>query len=169
MRSSLLALVAIGLSACGGDDGSPIDADVDHDAPSFDAAVDAATDARQIDAPVDAPAPPSDNNCTLATAVDRTAANANRTIAFANFAYNPPCMKIAAGQTVTWSGDFSFHPLRAGLIVDGMPTGQAGNPIPPTSNGVSVSATFPAAGTFGFYCNFHWPNGMKGAVYVAAP
>ena len=35
-----------------------------------------------------------------------------------------------------------------------------------TATGMSASFTFPTAGTFGFFCEFHFGSGMKGAVFV---
>ncbi|HVV83060.1 MAG TPA: plastocyanin/azurin family copper-binding protein [Kofleriaceae bacterium] len=177
-RTTLAALFTCALAAaCGsGDDsgdGQPGDdgAVFDHDAPDDGAVIDGPGDAMAIDAPgidstTDAPVQAAINGCTEATAVDRTAAGASRTISFAGEAYTPPCIKISAGQTVVWNGDFSAHPLRPGLIVGGTPQNQPGNPIPPTSSGNTRQATFAVAGSYGFYCANHFPDGMMGAIYV---
>jgi len=171
--AALVALAALaGLVPACGDDGSPaIDAAGGLDAPTDSAAADAAIDGNQVDAsPVDAAidaAPPAMiNGCTLAAAADRTAVNAARTVTFPGFAYTPRCIKIRVGQTVTWSGDLAFHPLRPGLIVGGVPMAQAGNPVPSVSAGASTTATFAAAGDYGYYCANHFGSGMVGAVYV---
>jgi len=169
--SSVISAVAcaafLAHGGCGDDGGQPIDAASAIDGRVIDAATaDAATDARPVDAPTDAPPVPMLNGCTAAAAADRTAAGASRTISFPGFAYGPPCMKIRVGQTVTWSGDLGFHPLRPGAIVNNLPMAQPGNPIPPTSAGATVSATFAAAGDVGYYCANHFPGGMFGAIYV---
>src|SRR4051812_45075648 len=121
VSSTIVALLAVGLAACpSGDDDTPIDGAVDHDAAITDAAAPdgpGPIDAMTIDAPLDAPPVPMLNNCTAGTAVNRSAPNASRAITFAGTAYATPCMRVLVGQTVTWSGDFSFHPLRAGAIV----------------------------------------------------
>jgi plastocyanin len=167
---SILAVVV--LAGCGGDDGAPTDAPVaPFDAPIDSAAIDAAatdaaTDARVIDAMPDAPGPPTINDCTEQAALDRTAAGADRSVSFPGFAYTPKCMKVRVGQTVTWTGDFGFHPLRGGLVVNGVRTPQAGNPIPATSSGASVAVTFNTAGGWGYYCNVHFAGGMRGAIFV---
>ncbi len=175
MRSSFVPFVAcaalLAHAGCGDDGGQPIDAATTDapatDAPATDApAIDAAVDARLLDAPTDAAPVVMLNGCTAAGAIDRTAAGASRTVTFPGFAYTPPCIKIRAGQTVTWSGNFGFHPLRAGAIVNNSPTGQPGNPIPTTSAGMTASATFAAAGDFGYYCASHFGGGMVGAIYV---
>ena len=61
-------------------------------------------------------------------------------------------MKIKAGQTVTWKGDHTLHPL-------GAKGGDASNPIKEAE-----TVTFPAAGTFGYVCTAHAT--MTGAILV---
>jgi plastocyanin len=122
----------------------------------------AAIDAAGVDAAVDASGPTPLNGCTAAGASDRTAAGASRLIMFVGEDYVPHCMKIKVGQSVTWSGDFGFHPLRPGTLAAEQP----GNPIPATSSGSSLTVMFPDAGDFGFYCNVHGPSGMVGAIFV---
>jgi plastocyanin len=80
--------------------------------------------------------------------------------------YSPRCLVIHVGQTVTFAGDFSTHPLRAST------RGTAGNPIPSAGMGSSTAASFSAAGFFPFYCTQHGDdlgNGMSGVVEVLAP
>jgi plastocyanin len=80
--------------------------------------------------------------------------------------YSPRCLVIHVGQTVTFAGDFSAHPLRASS------RGSAGNPIPSEGIGSSTVATFSAGGFFPFYCTQHGDdlgNGMAGVVQVQAP
>lgn len=106
------------------------------------------------------------NECT--SYVDRTAANADREITWdlGVAAQAERCMKIKVGQTVTFRGDFTMHPLKGqnGDFSDVFATvdrqvlnrgaaGQENAPIP-----------FPAAGTFGFTCSVHNP--MMGAIQV---
>lgn len=88
-----------------------------------------------------------------------------RVIVFPTAAYQPPCVAIEVGQTVTWSGNFGNHPLEGGLI-KGLPP-QPDNPIPTVGSGSTpVEVTFPDAGSWGYFCSFHEPP-MSGAVYVA--
>lgn len=88
-----------------------------------------------------------------------------RVIVFPTAAYQPPCVAIEAGQTVTWSGNFSSHPLKGGLHKGGPP--QPGNPIPTVLSGSTpVEVTFPEAGAWGYFCIAHEPP-MSGAVFVA--
>lgn len=110
------------------------------------------------------------NGCTVATATNWLETGPmGRVIDFACCSYTPPCVKIQPGRTVRWLGDFAFHPLRPGLVVAGTTQAQPGNPIPSLDAGTnSGQITFPEAGAWGFYCNFHWLTGaMYGTVFVA--
>ena len=72
--------------------------------------------------------------------------------------YTPNCIKIKVGQTVTWNGAFANHPL--------MPfNGDSNNPVTLTSTGTTKGFAFPAAGTYGFGCQFH-SFSMFGAIQV---
>ena len=74
------------------------------------------------------------------------------------FQVNPRCVQIKAGQSVTWTGSFSTHPLLAD-------EGDKPNPIATAdTSGASATVTFPTAGTYGFRCQVHAT--MKGAVLV---
>lgn len=115
-------------------------------------------------------AEPPVNGCTLSQATDWLYVGPTpRHVDFACCAYTPPCVKIRPTRTVRWLGDFTFHPLRPGLIVGGATQSQPGNPIPALDAGTtSGQISFPQAGSWGFYCNFHWlSSAMYGAVIVA--
>jgi plastocyanin len=72
----------------------------------------------------------------------------------------PNCMVIKVGQTVTWTGDLSAHPL----IPREDSTTQ--NPIVPTGQGVTqATATFPCPGDFNFSCRNH-RDAMLGTIRV---
>lgn len=117
-------------------------------------------------APADAPGSSQVNGCTAASAMDLTASTATRTISFSGTSYTPKCAKIKAGQNVTFSGAFSTHPLRAGTVVGTTRTPQTGSPITDQDTGTEATFSFPSAGTFPFYCNFHYQSGMFGTLYV---
>lgn len=76
--------------------------------------------------------------------------------------YTNRCVLIKAGQTVSFQGSFSDHPLQAH-------GGDSPSPIPALTNATpdagALVVTFPNAGTFGFRCQFH-PTIMNGAVKV---
>ena len=91
---------------------------------------------------------------------------AQRVINFVCCSYTPPCTKIEAGQTVTFSGSFTSHPLRGGVVVAGVPQPQPGNPIPNVDSGSIFDVTFPEPGAWGYYCDAHF-GFMYGAVFVA--
>jgi plastocyanin len=107
------------------------------------------------------------NGCTYADALDRTAPANFRTIVFVFPYYSPACMRIAAGQTAIFQGDFATHPLVGGTIVAMTKMPDPASPIPPTSSGTSLSVMFPSAGVFPYYCDMHGAMyGMYGVVYV---
>jgi len=116
---------------------------------------------------------PEWNGCTTVDYDDRSADDADRTIAIAQqgLTYTPKCMIVAPGQTVRWEGSLSAHPLASGNANDGA-AGSPDNPIVATSTGSSVEFTFPDAGTFPYYCELHSfgdGEGMAGVVHVLGP
>jgi plastocyanin len=93
------------------------------------------------------------------------------TIAFGGsdpgFNYAPKCLKVSAGATVTFNGDFAMHPLK-GSTLRGTLTG---NPIPTTAlnTGTSMPFTFPTPGFYAYYCAFHGADDaefMNGVIWV---
>ncbi len=74
--------------------------------------------------------------------------------------YSPGSLTVKVGDTVTWEGDFSVHPLVSGASC-GMPDGKFSN-----STGTSFSHTFTVAGTYPYYCSVHCASGMTGSVTV---
>jgi len=93
-----------------------------------------------VDAADAAPAGPV-NGCK--TFDDRTGASAARTIAWMfPLAAADRCIAIKAGQSVTWSGDFTMYRVAAS-------GGDSPNPIA-GFDPMTPTVTFPKAGTFGF-------------------
>jgi plastocyanin len=85
------------------------------------------------------------------------AAAADHQVAFANYAYSTPDLTIAAGDTVTFSGSFSDHPL----VWD--------SGAPDTTNmGSSAQFTqFTRPGTYAYHCQIHAVSqGMRGVIRV---
>ena len=72
--------------------------------------------------------------------------------------YQPNCVHIKTGQSVTWNSKFSNHPLQPS-------GGTTPTPITLTNTGTTVTFSFPNAGTFGYHCQVH-PGMMFGAVEV---
>jgi hypothetical protein len=96
------------------------------------------------------------NDCS--TFEDRTATTSSRTMPWSLPLASAAdrCMQIKVGQTVTFSGDFTSHPIRAS-------GGDSPNPIsniPKTTGEV----TFDDTGVYGFQCELH-PE-MRGAIKV---
>ncbi len=107
------------------------------------------------------------NGCTASTYVDATAAGASRAVAFTFFKYSPACLTIATGQSVTFSGDFYSHPLRAGGAPSaGGGAGPSQNPIASMNSGTTASFTFAQPGIYPYYCAAHENIGMYGAIHV---
>jgi plastocyanin len=83
-----------------------------------------------------------------------------------DFSYNPKCLKVSAGATVTFSGDFLTHPLTPSANRGA----QTGSPITVTSSGTSKAFTFATPGFYAYYCAVHdfsdTGNFMDGVVWV---
>ena len=105
------------------------------------------------------------NGCTLATAQDHTA-EAVTTVTQQGLTYSPQCIKIKAGKQVKIDASYAGHPLTQGPVVNGVAYPEMGGPITHTASGTTATFTFPTAGAFGYYCDFHYGFGMYGAVFV---
>ena len=106
------------------------------------------------------------NGCDPSTAEDHTT-DGTAMVMFpqGGLKYSPACMKIKVGEGVMFMGDLAAHPLRAGEIKNGKPVPDTKSPILSTDKGMMVTFKFPAAGTYGYYCNNHEPS-MVGVVFV---
>ncbi len=116
----------------------------------------AGNDGGPTDAAVDAPLYDGGplNGCTPGNYTDRTnGGQVQRTITFpvgvpGNFTYSVPCMRIKAGQTVQFDGNFANHPLTPG-------GGTVPTPMTLTNSGLTQQFTFPTGGTYGYHCGVH--------------
>jgi plastocyanin len=72
--------------------------------------------------------------------------------------YSPRCAEVKVGQPVTFTGDFSVHPIAQ--------TCGPNESIPNKSSGGSLTVTFASAGTWGYECTVHFGSGMTGAIEV---
>lgn len=136
-----LSVVSVGLLACGGDD-----------APDETAQTE----------------PQALNGCGTADFVDASEEEAVVQIAADGLSFTPPCIGIAAGQTLRFEGSLTAHPIAPGNA-DDAEAGSPDNPITATSSGSSVEFKFDSAGTYPYYCELHSfgaGKGMAGAVYV---
>jgi plastocyanin len=82
---------------------------------------------------------------------------ADQRITFTFPAYNPPDVTIKTGDTATFSGSFSGHPL----VWDSAE-------YPETNTGSSKAFSFAQPGTHPFHCRLHEADGMVGVVRVVA-
>lgn len=105
------------------------------------------------------------NGCDPAMATDQTG-DPTATIMTMGLAYSPKCVRISTGTEVTFNSDFTLHPLRGGTVEGVTPTEDPNSPIKATNTGMMAKFTFPAKGTYGFYCNNHAAAGMAGAIFV---
>lgn len=78
-------------------------------------------------------------------------------VEISDFAYSPDPLTIAAGDSVTWTNADSFAHTATGLDRDVLQSGTL-------NEGESFTATFSAAGTYEYFCEFH-PQ-MTGTVIV---
>jgi plastocyanin len=110
------------------------------------------------------------NGCDTDSYVDGSADDAERVVQIGadGLKFTPPCLQIASGQTVTFEGSLTAHPIAPGNPDDAA-AGSAKSPIEAVSTGRSVAFTFDSAGTFPYYCELHAFGagmGMAGAIYV---
>jgi plastocyanin len=126
-----------------------------------------------VDAGTSIPTGPSLNGCAQSSYVDRSGPNDDRNVYFGTagtsgpFTFSPACMVVSPGQSVTFNGDFSIHPLSPGSNPEATTTGTSSNPIQPhDADDMAASFTFKASGTFPFFCQNHYASGMYGAVRV---
>ncbi len=73
--------------------------------------------------------------------------------------YSPTQITVKAGESVTWKGNFTTHPLQS---VDSLWTS--------VQTGTEFTHTFATLGTYEYYCEAHGTetSGMKGTVIVVA-
>lgn len=150
------AALFVVLSSCGSSGSSePIDA---AGAPR-DAVTDSVRDSRanddageEEDSTVDAGL----NNCGEMDFEDHRVPGDDRTITW-ELTVVPRCMIIAKGQSVTWLGSLSQHPLTS-------KGGDTPTPIELISTGASATIGFQDLGDYGFVCVYH--RAMQGVIRV---
>lgn len=159
---SLCVVVSAGLFACGGgDSGTKTNVETEEEM-----------------GVAGAPASPSGdeplplNGCKADSFVDLSAEADERVVQIGvdGLLYTPRCILIAVGQTVTFDGSLSAHPLAPGNA-DDPGAGSPNNPITFLSSGSSAEFTFDEPGTFPYFCELHGfsnGKGMSGAIYVRA-
>lgn len=77
--------------------------------------------------------------------------------------FSPRTITINAGESVTWvNGDSRPHTSTSGTNGSSDGAWDSGS----VASGDSFTRTFNSAGTFPYYCTFHWQMGMTGSVQV---
>ncbi len=161
------SLVACSSSETTTDGGSDASTSVDSSTPASDAGTDSTPPSN--DAAVDAPSP-TPVKCTQAEFDDTSGGDGGDFTKFpgvdvsffdaAPKQYVNHCAKTKVGDTVTFAGDFTIHPL--------VPVGgDTPSFIKATSTGSSVQFVPTTPGTYGFACSAH-PGIMFGAIQVVA-
>jgi len=106
------------------------------------------------------------NNCNSKDFTDLTA-ESSVDLTFTQLAYSTRCSRVNPGTMISFSGDFSSHPLRGGQIIDGTEVPDFGSPIPSVSVGTTTASFLIApAGVYGFYCAYHGLFGESGVFDV---
>lgn len=103
---------------------------------------------------------PTLNGCTRSGATDETGSATAAVPAWS--IPHQGCIVVDAGTAVTWTGDFTFHPLSGGETN----MADASSPISGNTpaNG-EVTVTFATAGEYPYYCTNHGSS-MQGVIYV---
>ena len=109
------------------------------------------------------------HGCTDGRFVNRSpGTDGDRTIVMApGNQYDPPCLVIRVGQTVTFTGNFSVHPLAPGVAPRRSGTGATPSPIEMRSEGTVYRVQFPTPGDYPYYCVYHAGGGMYGVIRVS--
>ena len=105
------------------------------------------------------------NGCDSSMAIDKTK-DATTMISFAGIEYTPRCVRVHAGSTVIFDGNFAAHPLVGGTVEGSTATPDTSSPLPATSSGSELTVTLSKARTVPYYCTAHVSSGMMGAIFV---
>jgi len=86
-------------------------------------------------------------------------------------AFSPKRLSIAAGQSVTFFGEHDAglqlrRPSAASRRRERQRSGRRREPDRCSERGLEYTVAFPAAGTYGYFCQAHEGMGMYGAVQV---
>lgn len=70
--------------------------------------------------------------------------------------YSPSSLSVTVGDTITWEGDFSAHPLSSVTVPNGAATFH-------NASGTVFSYVVTVAGSYDYQCDFHASLGMTGS------
>ena len=84
------------------------------------------------------------------------------------FVYRPRCVTISEGTRVVFRAlpNFGSHPLYGGIVDGAQATIDPDSPIGSIGSGTEAERVLVDAGDFPFFCDFHFADGMKGAIRV---
>ena len=103
--------------------------------------------------------------CTMATAMDMTGMAAVTITDISAWSLpHSACISVSVGTTVTWQGNFTFHPLTGGVA----PTSDTTSPVTAAGPGADIApvdVAFTTAGEFPYFCTVHLA-AMSGIVFV---
>jgi plastocyanin len=111
-------------------------------------------------AQLETPAGISVHDCTIEEAVDRTN-EAEVVLQWSNPHHQ--CVLVSPGTTITWNGNFAFHPLAGGVT----PDTDNSSPIS-SADDQGGSVVLNNEGDYPYFCEVHI-NTMTGVIYVRAP
>ena len=108
------------------------------------------------------------NGCDPFSAVDSTGKSEVRILfgGTEGYTYEPACLAVSVGTTVTFAGDFAAHPLMPGRIDAGEVIADDTNPLTPTAGGLEAKFRMAQTGAFGYFCDRHVADAMVGAIFV---
>lgn len=110
------------------------------------------------------------NGCDPETAEDLQDLTVEIQFPVNGFKYSPNCVIIHATHNINFQGldgsNFVSHPLVPGVVEGGVATEDTDSPIVRTETGDTQTVYFDAPGQFGYYCDYHYAQGMMGVIYV---
>jgi len=80
------------------------------------------------------------------------------TITFGGTSFTPNTLNVNTGDTIIWSGTFSFHAIQSTSVPNGAATWG-----PTIATTTSLSYVVSVAGTYNYQCNIHASMGMTGS------
>jgi plastocyanin len=91
--------------------------------------------------------------CVAQTMVDVGATDTTVKFGVNGLTYEPKCLRIKAGQTVTFEGSFANHNLKPAACNPA--SAGSGDAIPVVKTGMTATAKFTKPGIYAYYCEFH--------------
>lgn len=84
------------------------------------------------------------------------------------FRYRPRCATISEGTVVRFMAvpNFDMHPLFGGTVSNGVPKIDSSSPIGSITSGTQADRPIVGLGEFGYFCDFHYDQGMLGSINV---